>query len=227
MRLYKYLFEIAFQAANNSDFPGDSRHVIFFDPDDRYGYSGRIHGGWSHMIKHLLEFKPEYKSEFANRFNKLVSDAKQLWIGPGKPKEISDRIFSLGTVLNSLDLINDKVELKKKITPVEEKIWNDIVVPYTKEYEKMVDDLVKSSTIIKPSFTEDEIKKLAKGPIGFPSKYHDINAMMYVNIPKGIVCTTTRDNKYAKTLYKTTPDRVIRTISKQTIAYENIKKALL
>ena len=50
---------------------------------------------------------------------------------------------------------------------------------------------------------------------------------MYVNIYKGIVCTTTRDNKYAKTLFKTTPQQVKKQIAKQTIAYENIKKALI
>jgi hypothetical protein len=123
--------------------------------------------------------------------------------------------------------MSDKVEMKKTLSPTESKIWDDIVVPYTKEYEKMVDELIATSTVIKPGFTEDEIKKAAKGNITFPVKYHDINGNMFVNIPKGIVCTTTRDNKYAKTLFKTSPEGVRKQIAKQTIAYENIKKALV
>lgn len=223
MRLLNFLSEIEWKKARDLDFPGDSNLVIFFKPNEVYRQEGQAHGLLSHAIKHLYEFKPNIRPQVMKEFNSIIANVKELWVNN---KQTEHRAFGWDTILNTLDQINDKFENHKELLPIEQEILNRIIKPMAEVYDKFASDLIQDATVIKPSFTEAEIKQLLKRglTISFPTKYHDLHRIVYVNINHGYFLSTTKDGRFVCTFYKNTPSKIIAAVMRQDISNPNVKK---
>ena len=163
----QYLTEanIRFANAKDVDFYGDIENgketIITFTKDGiaNYKEEGKTHGLWSHALKHLVELD----SSFVDNVCVQVKGTMIEYLKEGNyPREFEFRYFTNKTVsktknplklvntatresiINFLDMINDKVISREKLAPVEEKM-----VKYLKtigdEYAKHIESIRKAS----------------------------------------------------------------------------------
>jgi hypothetical protein len=162
-----------FQKGRDQDYTSDPYEVLVFSEKapDNYEVEGKTHGQMSHAIKHLKEFEPDFvKSIITKVKNTLKAKLKEkphwfckVWHnvnGFGKESGIEaiDNA-SVNAVLNTLDLINDKnqmretlLKLDSSIRPFASELENEYNNIITKKIDKAVDlnkTTLKSEALIK------------------------------------------------------------------------------
>ena len=123
----RYLKEAEFYNSPDEDNPGN-KQIVFFTPEFDYKKDGMTHGKMSHMIKHYGEFEkgkvysaldagieaarmsPEFYL-FHTKTGKLLAQ------GESAKKQISRN-----GMLNTFDMINDKILNNEELNPPEEAI---------------------------------------------------------------------------------------------------------
>lgn len=161
MRLKTFLFELSVVQGNDIDFIDNSNYVILFSKDDNYSLEGKTHGLLSHSIKHLREFNPSLVKTLLHKTISILLKYKNSlffykkgtgFITSGYPK-ITDSI-----VLTTLDAIQDKIQLKKSLSPIEKEISNEVLNQFEMEYKKIVDQIMANGVDITNLSVEDIIK---------------------------------------------------------------------
>lgn len=166
-----------FQKGKDQDYTSDPYEVLVFSEKapDNYEVEGKTHGQMSHAIKHLKEFEPEFvKSVVTKVKNTLKAKLKEkphwfckVWHNAhGFEKESGIEAIeaaSIDAVLNTLDLINDKNQMRETLLKLDSSIrpfaveleneYNNII---TKKIDKAVD---LNKTTLKGDALVKKIKK--------------------------------------------------------------------
>lgn len=166
-----------FQKAKDQDYTSDPYEVLVFSETapENYEVEGKTHGQMSHAIKHLVEFEPDFvknivskvKSTIINKLKEKPHWFCKIWNNTRGFSKLSgvDAVndASMYAVLNTLDLINDKQQMKECLLKLDssirpfavdlEKKYNEII---SKKIDKAVD---LDKTTIKGSALEKKIKK--------------------------------------------------------------------
>jgi len=160
----KYLTEVEFHDSPDEDKPG-KKQIITFKEDEPYDIEGKTHGGVSHMIKHYLEFEPAKVSaglkqalqkalEFDNFFL-MNAETRQIIAQGDEAKKVANE----NAMLNTFDLINDKIKNNQALTD-EEKQLESIISPLNAEYQKLVDSYMSGAVDIENVQDAAKIKQL-------------------------------------------------------------------
>lgn len=162
-----------FQKGKDQDYTSDPYEVLVFSEKapDNYEVEGKTHGQMSHAIKHLKEFEPDFVKSIVTKVkNTLKTKLKEkphwfckVWHNTkGFEKESGVEAIetaSIDAVLNTLDLINDKTQMRENLLKLDSSIrpfaveleneYNNII---TKKIDKAVDlnkTTLKGDTLIK------------------------------------------------------------------------------
>lgn len=160
----RYLKEAEFYDSPDEDRPGKNQ-IIVFTPEEDYDVEGNTHGALSHMIKHYNEFAPQkvvaglrQALKTAAAFNNFIlKNAKSgAVIAQG---DEAKKAANENAMLNTFDLINDKIKNKEPLTD-EEKQLSPLVAALNQEYQQLVDSYMSSATDLEKMADAGQIKQL-------------------------------------------------------------------
>jgi len=174
LRLYE---EFIFSKGKDDDNPGN-RQVIVFDDSEKYAVEGDTHAGLSHAIKHYGEFYPDRLNVILNDALDFIKSKPNIILNSTKSNELLAKgeeakgLINANTVLNTFDLINDKILNNKELTEEEREIKEKFLNRLESEYNSLVDEYIENSVDIDGK-TQDEIQRLigSKTKIGFKGVY--------------------------------------------------------
>lgn len=212
------IFEMSFYDSPDEDKPGNNQFIVF-SPDETYDVEGATHGEMSHMIKHYLEFeKANVEKGLQNAINAIKSDSKDIILKNAKSgAEIAKgdaavKQLTTGAMLNTFDLINDKIKTGKKLNDAEEKI-KPFIEELTNAYSDLIQSYLDAAKDTK-EMTAEEIKSIADsgGIIKFIGKYHGNSVEYALNFSNtglvankgGVISTCFRIDKKGNDLSKVT-----------------------
>ena len=178
----EWLLEAAFkfQKAKDQDYTSDPYEVLVFSEEapDNYEVEGKTHGQMSHAIKHLKEFEPDFVKgvigkvkttlkkkleEKPHWFCKIWNNAK----GFGKKSGVDAiEAASIDAVLNTLDLINDKNQMKEGLLKLDSSI-KPFAVELEHEYNRIISSKIDKAVDLNKSTLKGDalIKKIKKSQI--------------------------------------------------------------
>ena len=141
-----------FQKGRDQDYTSDPYEVLVFSDTapDKYEVEGKTHGKMSHAIKHLVEFEPSFvksviskvRSTIKNKLKEKPNWFCKVWSnvsgfgkssGPDAVDSASD-----DAILNTLDLINDKTQMKEKLLKLDSSIR-----PFAAELEEKYNNIIE------------------------------------------------------------------------------------
>lgn len=138
-----------FSYSPDEDFPVGEVAAVF-TINDEYIEEGLTHGLSSHAIKHLDELQPDIVKKVIADCITVMKRAPNIWL-INKSGKVIDQGVSAKTklnydiVLNSLDLINDKICEKKPLTKIEKNLASLLDV-LGKAYIKLIDGFSQKAT---------------------------------------------------------------------------------
>lgn len=169
-----------FQKGKDQDYTSDPYEVLVFSETapDKYEVEGKTHGQMSHAIKHLKEFEPDFvKGVITKVKNTLKAKLKEkphwfckVWHnvrGFGKLSGIDAiETASVDAVLNTLDLINDKNQMKENLLKLDSSI-RPFASELENEYNRIISSKIdKAVDLNKTTLKGDAlVKKIKKSPI--------------------------------------------------------------
>jgi hypothetical protein len=190
--------DIAFKHGRDSDRPTGAKSVVVFNPSDTYDIKGKTHGLASHAIKHLHEFNPESFSKIAGAVRQIIeksSDAILL----GKNNQPQDRPhgqdqYTVGSIINTLDFINDKVVHGEELNSTEQQI-KKYIDRMTSEYEKIVMTTINTAVDVDKMKTAQDIKNTlnTNGAISFYVIARGEYVYAYANLMSGMIILMRQD----------------------------------
>lgn len=143
MRFYLYIFEkVNFNLGLDSDHPEGRRGYIVWKDEDNYTVKGKTHEGASHAIKHLDEFNPGLVQGFIENIQNFLGQTEYILKDTNKINNI--------VILNTLDRINDKIQLNEPLTP-EEKTLKKWIRKFEKAYEKEIESTISQAKEVDPN----------------------------------------------------------------------------
>jgi hypothetical protein len=184
--------DIDFKHGNDSDRPTGANSVVVFDPNDDYTVKGKTHGLASHAIKHLHEFNPESFSKIIGAVRQIIEKSDDVVL-KGKNNKAQERTpgqeqFPTGTIMNTLDFVNDKIVNGEELNPTEQKIkkYIDYMVS---EYEKIIRLTIDNATDVDSMKTAQEIKNVLNtdGVIRFYVTARGEDIYAYANAYSGMI----------------------------------------
>ena len=168
---------IDFQKGKDQDYTSHPTQFIVFSEEDESNYiiQGKTHGALSHAVKHLHEFKYNDAKKIAEKARRIIVDyftdhpeefCKIYDVIRGWSNDSGVSIVKSATpltILNALDVINDKLVHKKKLIEVEHKL-----VPCCRSIEDkyinvIQDKIAKETDLTGLDLTADEFLKQIKG----------------------------------------------------------------
>lgn len=178
----KWLTEAAFrfQKGRDQDYTSDPYEVLVFSETapDKYEVEGKTHGQMSHAIKHLKEFEPDFVKGVVTKVkNTLKAKLKEkphwfckVWHNArGFENESGIEAIdkaSVDAVLNTLDLINDKNQMKETLLKLDSSI-RPFATELENEYNRIITSkLDKAVDLNKTTLKGDAlVKKIKKSPV--------------------------------------------------------------
>lgn len=156
MRLKKYLNE--FNKAPDNDWYTKGKTVIVFHKNEKYIKVGKTHGAQSHAIKHTNEIEPDKFNKIIDQIKSYLKDKRVYY--KNRKNEIVDGELTTNTIINTLDMVNDKIMNKQELTPegkwLKKKI-DEIAEIYRNRLNKF-----KENSIDITDKTEQEIEQIVK-----------------------------------------------------------------
>jgi len=144
----RYLKEVEFHDSPDEDKPGKNQ-IIVFDPNEEYNIEGDTHGGLSHMIKHYMEFEP---SKVASALKQAIEKAKgfdnfilrSVKSGQAVTGDEAKNAANENAMLNTFDMINDKLKNNQPLTNEEEQL-KQFISPLNTEYQNLINSYMSSA----------------------------------------------------------------------------------
>jgi hypothetical protein len=135
----------------DQDYP-QKGSVLVFNKDEIYVPDGDIHGLASHAIKHLIEFESGPVGDICKKIINQIRDPqnslfKNVYLKSGNEVfkfnsvEVK-RQLNTSIILNTLDLVNDKIMNKKNISD-QEKFFIPYIDNMTSKYAELVNNFKK------------------------------------------------------------------------------------
>jgi len=203
---FKDLLEesIRFAKGKDDDFYYKNYAIVTFTPGDlkKYKVEGKTAGLWSHACKHLSEIDPGFVNNIIRQvkqtIEKYVEDENhpknyELNLQDQNGKEVSGSEKTLlsritnASIINFLDLVNDKYQLRQELTPIEKKMVKFLDALGTK-YGEFIENVLKKAVDV-DQFKHDEEKENA-------IKKNRYIAFTVVNNTSGRQQKITLDTKY-------------------------------
>lgn len=142
-----------FKNAKDQDYTNHPTSILVFGEDEpeEYVLKGKAHGQMSHAIKHLVEFDKPFVDATVAKARKLIERFIQrhpqafckIWVeGQGFSEKSGVEVIksaSAGVLLNTLDLINDKAQMKDSFLKVETQLKQ-----FATEMENRYKEIIKS-----------------------------------------------------------------------------------
>ena len=201
-----------------------SRKVVLFSPERDYEETSDLtHGLESHAIKHLAEFNHQLVNDELSKFKDwLVKNGKESYDyiqkgrkgKPGIRGQIATVDIDVGTILNSIDLVNDLIEIGMPIADLTEEervLWrySNVLVA---EYSDIMNETRKDIQDVSNAYfsSEDELYKYLSDAwngkespnILFSTIYKDRAGFMVYDVVDGaIIAGKDRDLAHPSTLY--------------------------
>jgi hypothetical protein len=177
MRYLKLYEEFIFHKSKDEDLPGN-KQIVVFDDSEKYIEDGNTHGEMSHSIKHYGEFYPDKVNAILNDALNLIKSKSDIILNNAKTNEPiakGDKAKSqinIGSVLNTFDLINDKILNKQELTTEEKEIQDKYLNKLNSEYNELIKEYLEKGVDIDGKSQED-IQKLidSKSKIKFKGSY--------------------------------------------------------
>lgn len=167
-----FLESIKFAKGRDNDFFNNQFAIITFNKGDinKYKVEGRTAGIWSHACKHLDEIDKQFVDNVvqqvrrtlidyveqdnhpkAYEFNYFNSDKKPV---KGDPLTLVKQA-SRASIINFLDLVNDKYQLKDQLSPIEKKMLKYLDALGDK-YGSYIESIIGKSTNIDKLSTDQQ-----------------------------------------------------------------------
>lgn len=177
MKYIKLYEEFIFHKSKDEDNPGN-KQVIIFDDSEKYTEEGDTHGSLSHAIKHYGEFYPDKLSSILNDALNFIKSKSDIILNNTKDNEPiakgeeAKKQINANSVLNTLDLINDKILNKQELTEEEKEIQEKFLNKLNTEYNDLVTEYIEKSVDIEGK-SQEEIQKLisSKTKLRFKGTY--------------------------------------------------------
>lgn len=198
MRFLKFINEFNFKNARDIDYPAGTRKVITFRENEPYVIRGKAHDLRSHAIKHLSQFDESYMS-------KMVKDAVNVitnydyWVKNGE-RDLFRHSIDKVEVINTFDMINDKIHFGEELLEPEEKL-KFIIKKISNRYEEIISHFIRNSNYIGPDSSKHEIEGLVlnKSKIKFDVVEDNSNMIHYLDLMNMAFMVEYKNN--IKTLY--------------------------
>jgi uncharacterized protein YeeX (DUF496 family) len=215
--LKKILNEVDFYDSPDEDKPGKNNYVSFSEKET-YDLEGKTHGQLSHAIKHYGEFEPAKlqaalsaalnKAKESDNFTLKNADTNEVISTGDEAKSQANQ----NSMLNTFDLINDKIKNGLSITPEEQEI-KTLIEPINNEYEQLVNsymsgaediDGISDPSKIKSMFDAGKIIKFSGDFKGSPIKYYlnTSNSGLVAQAADGKLATLFRIDKKGNNIAK-------------------------
>lgn len=170
--------DFVFQKGRDQDYMGHPSEVLVFsekEPND-YQVRGKTHGQMSHAIKHLIEYDPQYVISVANQAKQAL--IKFLQRRPQYFCKVWDEVRGFSkesgidavekcetlTLLNTLDIVNDKNQLKTPFTKVDGEI-KKYGMELENRYNEIIKDKMKRACVLEQLKNKDYVKAIEKNPV--------------------------------------------------------------
>lgn len=166
MRTFKQYFleSLRFAKGKDNDFFGNKFAIITFNKGDinKYKLEGKTAGIWSHACKHLDEIDKSFVDNIVQQVRRTLIDYVEQdnhpkayefnYFNDQKKKVAGDPLTlvkqaSRASIINFLDLVNDKYQLKDPLAPIEKKMIKYLDALGDK-YGSYIEDLISKSTNI-------------------------------------------------------------------------------
>ena len=190
-----------------------SRKVLLFDVDREYIINAEHnHGLESHAIKHMLEFDSQFVAGHLEQFLVWLENRKKSTYNvliKGKKGRANHRAtiktkdIDLGTLLNTLDLVNDRVMTNKNLTVEEQVLW-EYHQCIEDEYMALLNGMKKSMIDVSNTqfsssdeiyqFVVQEFVNKEGANLLTKSTYKDNDSFIILNISSGAVCMGIEDD---------------------------------
>jgi len=160
----RYLKEAEFYDSPDEDKPGRNQ-IIVFSPEEDYDVEGNTHGALSHMIKHYNEFAPEKVAAGLQQALKVAAAFSNFILKNAKSGAViaqgdeAKKAANENAMLNTFDLINDKMQNKEPLTD-EEKQLSPPIAALNQEYQQLVDSYMSDATDLEEIADAGQIKQL-------------------------------------------------------------------
>lgn len=163
MKYLKTFERFIFHKSPDEDKPGN-KQFIAFNKDENYNIEGNTHGEMSHAIKHLDEFEPEKVKTVLNQSVEWAKSKNSIFLRHINGNilaegDLAKKQITTGAMLNTLDLVNDKIMNDKKLLPEELELKDKFLTQLTNLYRQLVESYINGGIDIN-KMKEEEIKKL-------------------------------------------------------------------
>lgn len=205
--------KIVFKKARDQDYTVHPDTILFFSEEDvrTYVENGKTHGVQSHAIKHLAEFNPEMvKTEIGvarGIIQEFIKNNKidfcALYIkGKGFKKLNPLQAITQandGAIMNTMDMINDKYQNKKKLAPIENALYK-IIRKLEREYIREIEFRInKSVDLDKFESVEDVLEAIEGARIIKFDGFAKVAQTYYLDFRTNSVVISTPD--FVRTMY--------------------------
>lgn len=205
--------KIAFAKARDQDYTVHPDTILFFSEEDikTYVENGKTHGVQSHAIKHLSEFNPSMvKTEIGNARGILLNFLKTNKLDfcglytKNKGFKKLDPLLAItqandGAIMNTMDMINDKYQNKKKLLPIENSLYK-IIRKLEKEYIKEIEFRINNSTDLdKYDSVENVLSAIESSRIIKFNGFSKVAQTYYLDFKTNSIVISTPD--FVRTMY--------------------------
>lgn len=191
---YRYF---SFSLCRDQDFPGGILKTIVFRRGEKYESEGYTHGLVSHSVKHLRELEPAYVKEKLGVVAGIIKKAPQAYLLnsdgsiTARQKEASDSI-NQGILLNTLDMVNDKIINHLFLTPPELEIKR-VLTELSDRYMALINAMVARSADIAVVPHIDAFAA-GGGVLRFEGRYRGFCYTYYLDFSNSALLVRRKDN---------------------------------
>lgn len=205
--------KIAFKKARGQDYTVHPDTILFFSEEDvrTYVENGKTHGVQSLAIKYLAEFNPEMVKTEVGAARGIIQefiknnkiDFCALYIkGKGFKKLNPLQAITQandGAIMNTMDMINDKYQNKKKLAPIENALYK-IIRKLEREYIREIEFRInKSVDLDKFESVEDVLEAIENARIIKFDGFAKVAQTYYLDFRTNSVVISTPD--FVRTMY--------------------------
>lgn len=164
-----------FAKGKDQDYTGDPTRVLVFSQKEpeKYEVTGKTHGQMSHAIKHLIEYEPQFVSKIiANakyKIEKFISNNPdyfcKIWneVKGFESESGLDAVRKANnlTILNTLDVLNDKNQTKTELLPIENKL-KPLAYELEKKYNSIITSKMNNAIDLNRNYSKEKFLSIIK-----------------------------------------------------------------
>jgi len=190
-----------FADSEDFDFPFQKQKKLFvFSENEEYNCQGKTHSGFSHAIKHSCEFFPEQINEFIVKGLDIIIKTDKVFllhengdIFPISANKILQQ--ASGIVLNTFDMVNDKIMLDLPLLETEEKL-KPLIFEISEQYNNLLTNYINYAYDIENITSLENLKEFIKDgkTLKFIAEFFLVDYIYYLNFSDSAIIACRKDN---------------------------------